>query len=472
MTAKDVRPDDRLRFTEKTLLVLFALAVLAFGVLIELRSAFQKTSKTDFGVYARAAWAVRDGHDIYHVTDNNGWHYCYPPALAIVLAPLADPNPWEPRDWYLKYSVSVAIWFAFGLVCVAYGTHVLARSVLPGEARGSRRWWYARSVPVLVCLGGIGFTLSRGQVNVLLTALIAGMFASAIAGRRTASGLWLAGAVALKVFPLLLVLDPLFRRDRRAIAGTVLGGVLLFGVLPAMVWGVSGAIEHNRKLVELVLQPGTTGGGDQTRAEELTNTTSTDSQSFAAAIHAWIHPDRLTRPTRATKETTLAHWAIGGTMTLVTLLFAWRRLSNAPADRLLFLGCLCVVMMLLTPVSHMHYYALAFPLVSGLWLKGLLERPSPIAAGPGTFLVLVTWGILTAVPLLPGEACERLREAGLGTLASVGLWAFGLGRMGGRVEGDRNDPGEISAVYAAPVQHSERRNTLQRFPMPNRRSRV
>src|SRR5581483_10400616 len=101
-------------------------------------------------------------------------------------------------------------------------------------------WWYARTIPVLVCLGGVGFTLGRGQVNLFLVALVAGMFAAAAAGRRFASGAWLAGAIALKVIPGLLVLYPLLRRDGRALAGVAVGLVVLLGAVPAAVWGAGG----------------------------------------------------------------------------------------------------------------------------------------------------------------------------------------------------------------------------------------
>ena len=303
-----------LRRWERATLVAVGLFLVLFGAVVVQRSAFSERRMTDFGVYARAAWAVRTGQDAYQVTDDNDWHYCYPPAFAILMAPLADPDHGADRTFYMPYAVGVVLWYLFGLACAGYATHALARAVLPDAARGSRRWWYARTMPLYVCVGGIGFTIARGQVNVLLVALIAGTFAAAMAGRRLASGVWLAGAVALKVIPGYLLLFPLLRRDGRALAGVAAGAVVLFVLLPAAVWGVEGAVANNRKVLDGVLKPGTTGDGDLTRAKELTNTTSTDSQSFAAVIHAHLYPDRGTRPAMASVETRLAHWGIGAAL--------------------------------------------------------------------------------------------------------------------------------------------------------------
>jgi alpha-1,2-mannosyltransferase len=430
-------PSDRLRRWERVGLVGLAVVFLAFGVLVELRSAFQRTSKTDFGVYVRAAWAVRAGADPYAVTDSNSWHYCYPPPLAIFLVPLADPPPGADRSGYLPFSVSVAVWYLFGIACVFWSTHKLAGAVLPDEPEGTRRWWYARTVPFWVCFGSVGFTLGRGQVNLLVVALVAGAFAAVAAGRRFASGAWLAGAVTVKVIPGLLLLFPLLRGDRRALLGVAAGLVVLLGVLPAAVWGVGGAVEMNRRVVELVLKPGATGEGDQTRAEELTDTISTDSQSFVAAIHAHLYPNPQSRPRTASSETRLAHWAIGAALVLVTAAVGWRVLRRAgrvgdgrPADQLVLLGCLCVLMVLLSPVSHMHYYAMVLPLVAGLWLRGMAARPGSHRADPLTTAALTAWGALTALPLLPGPTFDRLREAGFGTAATVGLWAFAVWTIG------------------------------------------
>jgi hypothetical protein len=421
---------------EKVGLALLGLLVVAFGGLTVWRSALQQERKTDFGVYARAGYAVRAGQDIYdkRVCDDRGWHYCYPPPFAILMAPLADPFRWDDRTGYLPFWASVAVWYALSVGFVAFAVHAMAKAVLPGEVPGSRRWWYARTVPVYVCLGGIGYTLSRGQVNLLLVALIAGMFAAAVRGRVVASGVWLAGAIALKVIPAFLFLFPLVRREWRAGVGVALGLAVLLGALPAAVWGIDGAVRNDLRVVDAVLLPGASEAGDQTRAVELTNATATDSQSFQAVIHnvRHPHPDREARPPQPDEFTRLAHWAIGGLLTLITVAVGWRRLRPDPAGQLIFLGCLCVLMLHISPVSHMHYYVLALPLVAGLWLKGLAARPGRLSAGGRTVAVLAGWGAVTAAALLPFSFAVWLREMGPTVLATLALWAVGLAEVARR----------------------------------------
>lgn len=438
---------DRLRPWEKAGLAGFALLFLAFGVVTEIRSAFQTTRKTDAGVYFRAAWAVRAGQDPFEVIDDNNWHYCYPPALAVALAPLADPPPGEPRAGYLPYWASVAAWYLLGLGFACLASHLLAGAILPDAVPGSRRWWYARSVPLYVCLGGIGFTLGRGQVNTLIVALLAASFAALAAGRRVRSGAWLAGAIVVKVIPAYLLLFPFVRRDGRAFAGVAAGLFVLLGVVPAAVWGVGGAVEMNRKVVELVLMPGATGGGDQTRAKELTGAAATDSQSFQAAIHAFQYPDPETRPNEASRWVRLTHLAIGGLLTLAAAWVGWRRLGPAPADQLVYLGCLCVLMLLLSPVSHMHYYAFAFPLAAGLWLRSMADRPGALGADRRTTLVLAAWGIAAAIPLFPGPLFDLLRERGFAPAATLGLWAFALREI-------TRKPAASAATTPEPLRHA------------------
>ena len=126
------------------MLVLFVLV----GVITELRAVCQDRPKGDLMVFLRTAWAVRAGLDIYAVTDHNGWHYHYPPLLAIAMTPLANPPPYDPMPGTLPYPVSVAVWYTFNVVLLVLATHMLAGALAeatsPTMVRGSRRWWLAR----------------------------------------------------------------------------------------------------------------------------------------------------------------------------------------------------------------------------------------------------------------------------------------------------------------------------------------
>lgn len=416
----------RLHRWERGGLILFALALVAFGALVELRSAFQQQRKTDFGVYARAAYAVRSGEGIYDVHDDNGWHYPYPAAFAIMMTPLADPWPWMDRTGYLPYALSVAIWFVLSVVFSAWAAHKFAQVADPSANPGSRRWWYARTVPTYICLGAIGTTLARGQVNTLLLALIAGMFAAVVAGKRLRSGAWLAAAITLKVIPAVLLLIPFVRRDGRAGLGFVVGlGVGLLAI-PTMALGWNQAIDANLRVFNSVLRPATTGGGDTTRAKELTGITATDNQSFAAIIHAIRYPNKETRPPQADRLTKLMHLGLAGALALACLLVGWRGVGPHPADQLIYFGCVAMLMMLMSPVSHMHYYAFALPLVSGLWARSLATRPQAVFADRRTVTLLVIWGVTTGAVLLPVELLREARSFGVCTAITLVMWTYGL----------------------------------------------
>lgn len=428
-------PAARLSRFERAALGLLAFALIAFGIVVELRSALQKHRRTDFGVYARAGWAARTGADPYAIEDDRGWHYCYPPAFAAAMAPLADPPAGEPRIGYVPFAVSVAIWYLFGIACVAFAIDRFANAILPDEPRYSRRWWYARTGPFTVAVGAIGHTLARGQVNLLVVALVAGAFAELVRKRSFAAGLWLGAAVCIKVIPAFLALYFLMKRDRRGVLGIAAAIAIGFGIVPASVWGPDRAIDFNRKLFVSVLQPGTVGDGDQLRAVELTNATATDSQSFQSAIHNWIHADPFSRPSVASVETKLAHWLVGGLATLA-ILISFRKLESNPANDLIRLGALGTLMLHLSPVSHMHYYAFALPLVCGVWLKGMQDRPDRAAPAGMAFVALIFWGIATAIPLfdLPLFAAFRNYGAGLAS-THVLLRAALAGPVQSRISG-------------------------------------
>lgn len=437
--------DARLPRREKVLLGLLVFLLAALGVMTEIRSAQLSTRRTDFYVYTHAAWAVRTGEDIYSATTPSGMHYVYPSAFAVLMLPFAEVPPWAKADgFYVPFSVSVAVWYLLSVVFLGVAVHLFARAVLPDAVRGSRRWWYARTMPFCVCLGGVGFSLARGQVNMMLVAMFAAAFAAAVANRRVASGVWLGFTIVLKVIPAVLLLFPFVRKDWRAGAGVAAAAVIGLVVVPVAVWGPQKAIAQHTYFVKNVVLAGASSEDGKAVGKELTETTATDSQSFVAALHHLRHANtpRELRPRNASRNDRLLHWAISGVLVFLTLLAA-RRLTASPGDQLVYFGCACAVMTVITPVSHMHYYAFVLPLAAGLWLRSVAGRPGEVFADRRTFLALSAWGVATAVPLFPGVALESLRDMGFGTAATVLLWGFGLSRIG--------KPSQAATGTAAPL---------------------
>jgi hypothetical protein len=352
----------------------------------------------------------------------------------LLLTPLADAPPGAERTLMLPWPVSVVIWYLLSLACLFLAVHWIAGALekrsrdpavrtMPG---GCRRWWFSRFVPILVCLVQIGGTLSRGQVNFIVILCVAGSFATLMKGQRLRCGLWLAAAICLKVIPAFLLLFPLWRRDGRALAGALLGLFAGLIVLPSLYWGIPEAWKLNQQMVGAVLQPGLRQGGDQTRAEELTNITATDNQSFQAILHNYQYWGRLSsRPGQPEAWTRTAHRLIGGALTLAVLLSAGRRRDDDPVRCLLLLGSLFLIMTLVTPVSHLHYFSMALPLVMALIAVSLQRRPRRLLPPPAMITLFLFTALGYALPSIP--LWENRREAGLPMIVSLVLLGVAMG---------------------------------------------
>jgi hypothetical protein len=448
------------------LVALFFAGWALFGLVVEKRGAFMHRRMGDLGCYLRAGYAVRRGGDqLYNYVCDNNWHYNYPPLFGILMAPLADPpardvslagagtlgllgtpggagpllaasaltanpTPLEPDVPpiipYVPYPVSVAFFYVFSLFCLAAAVHALAAAlerssrwaVVRDGPAGTRRWWGLRLWPVLICLPPIGHTLVRGQANLLLLALVCGLTAAVIRGRRFRAGLYLAGAICLKIFPAYLLLVPLWRRDGRCLTGCAVGLFVGLALAPALAFGPTRAIKRYEELAQVLLGPALRVGGDQTRAKELIEVTATDSQSFLATIHNTLHLDRNRRPSEASPAVRRAHLALVGLFTLLTLAAARRR-PESGLDVTFFVGALTVIMILASPVCHTHYFTLSLPLVMGL-LARESERRGSTEVGWGLVALFAVQVVGNVLPLLP--VFEVLKDAGLAMYTALALW--------------------------------------------------
>lgn len=423
--------NEPLRRKERLALFAFFAVLLVFGVIVEHRSAFQRTRKGDLNVFLRAGWAVRSGADLYAVTDDNGFHYHYPPLLAILAAPLADPPTGADRSGMVPYAVSVAVCYLLNLFLLAFAVHHLARSLeqsAVGRLRlnwpaGSRGWWALRLMPILACILPIGHTLSRGQVNVLLLALFSGFLADLIDKRHFRAGLWLSGAICIKIIPVYLLLLPLWRRDGRCLAGCAAGLVLGLALIPVLILGPTRTIDCYHKMACAVLLPGLGSGDDASRDEELLNITATEGQSILTVLHNTLHYDLATRPRKASPELRMVSYLLGGLLTLATLgAFGWRQREDA-IDIVLFFGLLALNMLLISPVCHLHYYSLLLPLVTALAANRWQGRERA-SLGPWLWGLFLASAVGNLLPQLP-EA-NLYRDCGSAMYASLLLWLTGV----------------------------------------------
>jgi hypothetical protein len=425
------QPKKLTRLDRFGLLTLF-IAFIVFAGVVQVRGALLNRRVGDWNVFARAAWAARTGGDLYTIADDNGFHYLYPPTFAILVAPLADAPAGESRAGLLPYPLTVLYWYFFNVACLALATHWLANTLetaSSGRANvelsfTTRRWWALRVWPMLACLPTIGHTLMRGQVGLVLLLFVSGMMACVVDRRRLRAGGWLAGAICLKVIPALLVVYPLLRRDVRLLAGCGLGLVVGLAAIPVAARGPRQTWDDYRHWYRVMLAPVVAGGDDTSRARELHDVTGTDSQSFLAMLHNALHLERATRPRQASPAVRLTSLALSAGA-LLALVFAYRRCdrNDVLADIVLIAG-LTELMLLASPVCHLHYFCLSVPLVAAVFAVAWEGTASPrLSPALGVFVGANL--VANILPHFPGM--EVVRDIGLAGYAGVLLLCVAVG---------------------------------------------
>ncbi|MFL5329545.1 MAG: glycosyltransferase family 87 protein [Gemmataceae bacterium] len=443
------RHEHIIRWSTITLAVLFA----GFGAITLVRSAFQHTRKTDLTVYLRAAWAVRTGEDPYTVADEHGWHYHYPPLVASLLTPLAQPPADSKETAWVPFPTVVVFWYLLGVTCVLVSLHCMSKTVgSQGLFREGKYRFWLNHVPLWVLLPTLGGSLGRGQINEWVLLLIVAMIASALIGQRFLAGVCLAGAACIKLIPIFLIVYPLWKRDSKWLAGTVTGLILGLMILPAAMIGPQRTFTAYKQMTNRILHPALLDGPAGERDHELLGMTATDNQSIQGTIHNIRHFDRTTRPTIADPTTRVIHWLIGGLLTIVTVVVGARSTLKEPHREALAISALIVPMLLISPVCHMHYFVLLLPLIVAL-IGSHLANSQRVRPG---LTALLAVNFLTAMfPRLPG--CESLRDVGLMSLGALGLWFAALVELGGEAVQKIRLPGvdyakEVKRKWAA--QHS------------------
>jgi alpha-1,2-mannosyltransferase len=416
---------------ERVGLCIIAVAFIVFSLITVDREALQNWHKGDLGVYLRAAWAVRIGANPYHATDNHGWHYLYPPLLAVLLVPLADPppsrGPIAPNvHSVLPYWVSAAIWYWFSVGCLLASLHVVASNLeehlttggLPPWPRHARGWWALRILPLLVVLFYVGDGLGRGQATPIVMLCLAGCSSALLRRTSGKAGLWLGFAAALKLFPVYLLIYPVWRFDRWFLTGAAL--TILIGLaFPFAFMGPKAGFVAYRSFVRDRLVGESSGGGSPTVAPEL-HGTGTSIQSFEYMIYQSLDPDGDDLLPVPPPVYFAVHIAFSISLTMIALL-AMRHRTD-PLGELLFFGALMQLMIPILPVSRPHYYAIG-ALTSAALLAHQWSRRRGLWSGWPTVSVLFA---NAAVGLADALGQPQALQFGLATYAALALGGVAL----------------------------------------------
>lgn len=144
-----------------------------------------------------------------------------PPICALPIAPLTFCSPLAAKRIWLLMNV--------GFIALALA---LLRSV-------TSLGWRRLSVASLFCIVPLHSNFQLGQFYVLLLLLICGSYYMSCNGRQFVSGVLAAMAAIFKLFPALILLLFLWKRNWSAVAGFVCATVLLAGIsVTTLGWGV------------------------------------------------------------------------------------------------------------------------------------------------------------------------------------------------------------------------------------------
>ena len=330
--------------------VLIPAAVLA---LLAALFAFKASAKMpDFEVYWRAGARALAAEPLYRDADEH-YQLKYLPAFAILAIP-AGLLPLTPAKmlWFVASSGLIAVLLGFSL------------RLLPERRKPA---WVLVLLTFVAMAKFYGHELILGQVNLLFAAIIVSAVLLLERRRSALAGALVALAVIVKPYAVIFLPWLAALRAGGALAAAA-GGVALALVIPAVIYGVHGAIDLHREWWRTV-----TGS----TAPNLLNP---DNVSLAAMFAKWIGPGAPAAWLTAVLSLVL--------LASAALVFLRRREVSSPAG--LEAALLLMLIPLLSPQGWDYVFLIATPAV--MWLVNY-DRELP------WHLRLLTWAALAVAGL-------------------------------------------------------------------------
>lgn len=417
---------------EWAVIAIIALALIAVSPILFHRTVISGMSDTQ--VFFRAGWAVWTGYPLYEVADMHGWHYHYPPPLALLMGPFADPLPGFPKpSWALPFPLAVAVWYVLSIAAVFAAIHIWAKALTPfadAPANGGAQpvYWTLRLFPLIALLPYIGASWARGQPTDVVTLLVVLFLVLYIADRPFAAAIALSAAISIKMFPIVLVIIPLLRRDVRSLTYVTFGCVFFLFAVPALVLGVDPTIEIYRELWTDRLSGLLTGHMSPTIRDELSLWPNgfVGIGSIVARIFSAPTAGQLSLPDWAIDLQRVFDILMVGLVATVGRGRFWRLSGKQPEAgySLLIAGAvLLAALPAMLPTAKGHYHEMAWPLAAIIALETLRRPPGSAASW-----WLLAWSIAAwaAFIIVDSTLVEPLRPYGLTTLTTLVLTAVGM----------------------------------------------
>jgi hypothetical protein len=263
----------------------------------------------------------------------------HPPTSVLVLLPLAA----------LNYPDAVLVWNLLSLAALGASLWLIGRQL--GIALAP--WCVFPLLALLMLCNPLRQQVNQGQLNLFLLLLLVGTWVAERSGRTASAGALLAVATAIKLFPGLLFLYLLVRRQYRALVA----GALTFAAITAVSVLVLGPETYRMYCNEIVHETSRFRSG-------------WGNASLPGLWAKLFEPDSVNKPIESLWHSpAAAKLATGLSVLLLLALLAWsiyRARTRPECDRAFALTL--TAMLLVSPITWDHYLLLlALPLTL-LWL--------------------------------------------------------------------------------------------------------
>jgi hypothetical protein len=318
------------------------------------RAAWNSDKRTDLLVYRAAGEAVLHHTDIYKAQDARGWNYVYPPASAILIAPLAK----------LPVALMALVWFLLEVAAIGGAIWMSIKLLFPKALEAEIPWLAA--IPSAMLITFLVSGVQRCQESEFMIWLIIACIYCSLNNKTIAAGLTLAAAVLIKVFPITLVGYFIIMRQWRAVLATLAGIVVLGILLPSLVFGWQKNINYIEEWAEIVAEPALHSNEERANSSplygQLLDAQKPRNQSLESLF--------LTLGFSPSKTRYLV--IASGLLMFGVMLFAATKVT-APNGHLALASAFVIWHLLIPPISETHYFGVLILPVT-LLAKHFLER--------------------------------------------------------------------------------------------------